>query len=85
MILEIVIIWFLILVTFFVGYFTGQGKMTVEQVQKLKKDIERKLDPQVGVVRRPSAQEIYNRTHPDKKAADDAMVDSLKNIPELNP
>ena len=76
--------WVLFIVSFFLGYYVGQGKATVESVKELAHEATKKLDTRVGAVNRPTATEINRRGDKTRMETEQAMIDTLKDIPELN-
>lgn len=80
-----VIEWVLFITTFIVGYFIGQGSLSLHTLQEAKKELQKKLtDSRVGAVQRPSAQTINKRLDPIAQGTERAMMESLSKIPELN-
>lgn len=58
------------------------GKKVMSGVKNVFKS---KSDLMPGVIRRPSAKEVYYKNKPeDERKADEAMVETLKKFPELN-
>jgi hypothetical protein len=66
-----------------IGYFIGRDYPTREEVIKTMK---KKFDTTpVGPVNRPSAKQLAAWADPKKAAEEKAMIDSLKDFPELQP
>ena len=75
--MEQFITWLLFLITFLIGYFLGQGKITKEAI---KQTIAKALNTsRVGAIKMPTARDIYLKQHPELKAGMDEMAKDLKN------
>lgn len=83
--------WIITILSFIVGFQLGRSlrvvelKEKVEQAKEIVVDNLSTDDLPVGIIKRPDAKQ-WHKTHqdPTKQAADDAMRESLKDIPELN-
>ncbi len=74
--------WILSIATFLIGYYIGKGVTPMDVVAQVKKETYDKIKKdagRVGTVRQPTAQEIYERTHPEgiKKAENDEAMRGL--------
>jgi hypothetical protein len=83
MIIEIICIWVLTIASASIGYLIGREYPTREEVVKALK---KKMDnTPVGAVKRPSAEQLRRWKNPKQAAEEQAMIDSLKEFPELQP
>ena len=73
------------IISFLLGYFLG--KRDYQSVGEIAKDIKKKIDnTPVGVVRRPTQEQLLKRKDPLYKTIDEgnkAMKQTLDKIPEL--
>jgi hypothetical protein len=78
--------WIMTITTFFLGYALGKGKITKEAIIEAEKTVYKHLDrTKVGPVNRPDAEKLRKYDQPKvMKEADEAMIETLKSIPELN-
>ena len=83
--MEYIINWILFLVTFLIGYFLGQGKISKEKVAKtlegaieLAKTGDTIRIGQVGAIKAPTARDQYLKEHPLEKEGMAAMAKDLK-------
>jgi len=82
-IVEILTLFFVLTVDFIIGYFIGRDYPTREEVIKA---VKKKMDnTPVGAVKRPSAEQLRKWKNPKEAEEEEAMVESLKEFPELNP
>ena len=77
-------VFILFVISFFLGYYVGQGKATVESITSLAHEAKAKLNTRVGAVSRPTAQEVNRRGDKTRMETEQAMIDTLKGMPELN-
>lgn len=78
--------YILFLITLLVGYVFGRSSTDSKYVDNLGKTIIKTVtkpfhDNRVGLVKRPTSEQIYERTHPEIKAGNDAMRESLRDLP----
>ena len=77
--MEILFNWLLFLMTFLVGYFLGQGKITKEIITEAIEQAKKKIDTsRVGAIRQPTARDVYLKQHPEMKAGMDEMAQDLR-------
>jgi len=73
-----------LLLGFVAGYFVQKDRLQ-QTISDTVKKIDIKMSP-VGIVRRPTAQELYKRTNPLQKKIEEGnkeMAKTLENIKEL--
>jgi len=76
--MEQLISWLIFLVTFLIGYFLGQGKITQETIVKVKQSITKAFNTsRVGAIRTPTARDVYLKKNPILKEGMDAMKEDL--------
>lgn len=78
-------LWLISIITFVLGFFVGQKKVTSAVIQKSVEQIKKKIDDyKVGAIERPSAYIVNKRADKEKAEEEQAVIDVLKDIPELN-
>ena len=82
--MEYIVGYLLFLITFLVGYFLGQGKITgsstKETIAEAMVQVKKKLDTSpVGRIKTPTARDMYLKEHPLEKEGMQAMSEDLKN------
>lgn len=75
--------WVMTILTFFVGYAVGQGKITKESIleaeKKVYKSVKGKIKPvKLGTVDRPSAKKVNLWQNKQQKETEEAMSESLE-------
>ncbi len=78
-----IITFIIVIISILIGYFLGRGnnpfpKETIEKVKKVFENIVVKSD--VGPIERPTARQVEDFDNPLKKAGDQAMSDTLREI-----
>ena len=69
------------IITFFLGFFIGQGKITKETITQTISQAKKKLDTSlVGAIRTPTARDQYLKEHPLEKQGMDAMKEDLDKL-----
>ena len=69
------------IITFFLGFFIGQGKITKETITQVITQTKKKLDTSpVGVIRTPTARDQYLKEHPLEKEGMAEMAKDLEKI-----
>lgn len=75
--------WIMTIMTFFVGYAVGQGKLTNESLKEAEKEIEktikRRIDP-VGPVNRPTASKVNMWADKKRTEEDEYMSQELEKV-----
>lgn len=70
--------WIQTILTFFIGYALGNGKLTKENVKKAEDYLKKKILPhEVGVVTRPSPEKLKTWANPTKEAEEEAFKESF--------
>ena len=70
----------LTLISLFLGYFLGKGKLNKEGLSEVKKTIAKAIqkDSRVGAIRQPTARDIYLKANPEIKQGMEEMAKDLK-------
>lgn len=73
--------WITTVTTFVLGYMLGKGSLSQNNVDKTVDIFKRQFkDKRVGGIKRPTAEQLYERNNPILKAGNDEMRKSLEEL-----
>lgn len=77
-------IWIITIISLLLGYALGKNKLSKEGFEEATRLVKRQFNAsRVGVVLRPSAQDLWDRDHPQVKEGKQAFKEALDQIPEV--